>query len=562
MATRYEILGNHLGYPAGKSAVLVIRLSAANRQSLSELLELKLGESDYRIHLHPQDFETPDGWWPDRFFARVRIPVPDRAGSHMVLLKNGEKIQAQFDLKALSAPYRAEVLPAILEYFFRQRCSGEVDEFDHNVPFFGDMRGGTRDVHGGWYDASGDVSKYLSHLSYTNFMAPQQIPLVVWALIAGAGEHEAIKEEALSEARHGADFLVRMLDDEGFFYQIVFDRWSKDLALRNICNYSTQLGYKNERVQASYRQGGGMAIAALARAAALFTTDGKGRTYGAAAQTAYAHLRDHNFSYCDDFRENIIDDYAALMATAELYELTSDSIYLEDGLMRCASLLKRQDPEGFFWADDGKTRPFFHASDEGLPMISLLRAAQVFGGVWDPDFLHQLRSAIRRQLEHWLRITNATANPFGYPRQRVKSLSGPVEDRFFFPHENESGYWWQGENARLGSLCAAVRLARKDMSFDGETLGQLEGLESDLENWLLGLNPFDACMIEGFGRNNPRYEDDFPGIPGGICNGITSSMENESTPALCETDDPFHSWRWGEQWIPHTAWWFYAFALS
>jgi hypothetical protein len=73
------------GIPPGKAAVLVIRLSAANRQSLPELLELKLGESDYRIHLHPQDFETPDGWWPDRFFTRVRIPVPDRAGSHMVL---------------------------------------------------------------------------------------------------------------------------------------------------------------------------------------------------------------------------------------------------------------------------------------------------------------------------------------------------------------------------------------------------------------------------------------------------------------------------------------------
>ena len=33
------------------------------------------------------------------------------------------------------------------------------------------------DLHGGWYDASGDVSKYLSHLSYANYMNPQQTPL-------------------------------------------------------------------------------------------------------------------------------------------------------------------------------------------------------------------------------------------------------------------------------------------------------------------------------------------------------------------------------------------------
>ena len=41
------------------------------------------------------------------------------------------------------------------------------------------------DVHGGWYDASGDLSKYFSHLSFANYMNPQQIPMIVWNMFKG-----------------------------------------------------------------------------------------------------------------------------------------------------------------------------------------------------------------------------------------------------------------------------------------------------------------------------------------------------------------------------------------
>ena len=38
------------------------------------------------------------------------------------------------------------------------------------------------DLRGGWCDASGDVSKYFSHLAYANYMSPQQTPMVVWSM--------------------------------------------------------------------------------------------------------------------------------------------------------------------------------------------------------------------------------------------------------------------------------------------------------------------------------------------------------------------------------------------
>ena len=126
----------------------------------------------------------------------------------------------------------------------------------------------------GWFDASGDYSKYLSHLSYANFMNPQQTPLVTWTLLAGRDaippQSKWLDERIVDEALHGADFLVRMQAPEGFFYVTVFDRWSKDEHQREICSYATQKGIKSADYQAGFRQGGGLAgcanRAALSRA--------------------------------------------------------------------------------------------------------------------------------------------------------------------------------------------------------------------------------------------------------------------------------------------------------
>ena len=39
------------------------------------------------------------------------------------------------------------------------------------------------DVHGGWYDATGDYGIHLSHQNPTSYFNPQQVPLVVWSLL-------------------------------------------------------------------------------------------------------------------------------------------------------------------------------------------------------------------------------------------------------------------------------------------------------------------------------------------------------------------------------------------
>jgi hypothetical protein len=89
----------------------------------------------------------------------------------------------------------------------------------------------------------------------------------------------------------------------------------------------------------------------------------------------------------------------------------------------------------------------------------------------------------------------------------------------------------------------------------------LEAYARDQLNWILGLNPFDACMLHGFGRNNPEYEPDYPNAFGGICNGITAGFADEEDidflPDLYARRRE-QRWRWSEQWIPHAAWYLLA----
>ncbi len=58
---------------------------------------------------------------------------------------------------------------------------------------------------------------------------------------------------------------------------------------------------------------------------------------------------------------------------------------------------------------------------------------------------------------------------------------------------------------------------------------QLSVFAQDALNWIVGLNPYDMCMLDGHGRNNPDYlpQYGFFNAKGGVCNGITGGFEDE-----------------------------------
>ena len=453
--------------------------------------------------------------------------------------------------------------------YFRQSRADDADVWaaDTAVPFYGSLE--TRDVRGGWYDASGDISKYLSHLSYASYLNPQQIPLVAWALAWVNDEAAALllnaglASDVQAEALWGADYLLRVLDPAGFFYLNVFDGWSGTLSARRICAFTGQTGLMTADYPAAYREGGGMSIAALARIASWGVSGSfTAAQYLQGARDAFAHLEANSISYADDGRENVIDDYTALLAATELYAATSDMAYLAAARSRATSLIGRLSAEGYFVADGG-TRPFWHASDAGLPVVALARYTEVEPSSTERD---AATAAIARHLDYLVSVTNEVENPYGYARQHFVSGGSLRKSGFFIPHDNESGYWWQGENARLASLAAAALIGGRTVSGAGPlgvSLALSEFATRQLD-WVLGQNPYDVSFLNGFGRNNP------PGycgekvqggtFAGGIANGITG-MNTDGTGILWQASASsacWENWRWVEQWLPHAAWYMVA----
>ncbi len=556
---------NHVGYELLGSKQAVIEASA----NLTSFQVVR--ESDDRVFFEGSLTAVPNF---AEFESKEQHYVADFSDLHdagtYVLRVNGESSPSF--LVGAGQLFKSTMTDVL--GFFRQSRADEADSDIWNADQSVELRGGggEDDVRGGWYDASGDLSKYLSHLSYANFMNPQQIPLTAWALAwasseaAGPFSTQGLADDVRQEALWGADYLVRAQNDSGFFYITVFDGWSGEPEDREICAFTGSEGMKTPDYQAAFREGGGMSIAALARASQLgangaFTS----ADYLKAAEDGFAHLQSMNLSYVDDGKENIIDDYTALMAAAELYDATSKPEYLTAARSRAQKLIARLHEQGYFIADDGD-RPFFHAADAGLPVIALTRYAELEAE--GPEKSAALQ-AMQTHLTYLMSVTNQTANPFGYARQHFKT-GGAVRSGFFIPHDNETGYWWQGESARLGSLAAAAILGGRALSNQecGQGVGpELASFAANQVDWILGKNPFDVSMMAGHGRNNPPTycsvkEGHHGHHNGGISNGITGSNTDGSgiqwRSPNATGEDCWEDWRWVEQWLPHATWYLVA----
>ena len=591
---------NQVGYDTGKPISIIIK-----SDSQLDGAEFKLMSGGNAVQTGKLSAGTnPDNWVNNGKFYVATLDMATAAGSYTLqITENGQPVNSD-EFKVLDNALATSTLGAVLDYFYDDRANNStVEGWDKSMSVYKSEK--KLDVHGGWYDASGDVSKYLSHLSYANYLNPQQIPMTVWALAFTADRIPSLlgktssKTKAAEEAAYGADFLVRMLDEQGFFYMTVFDNWGSPFGKRELCAFSGSDGEKSTDYQTAFREGGGMAIAGLARASKL-STHGEftNEQYLAAAEKAFEHLSSKqsiggNCEYCDDHKENIIDDYTALLAATELYAATQKRDYLTAARERAWNLKSRLSEDGYFWSDDAKTRPFWHASDAGLPLIALIRFAEIEGTVemsqddkvagqpvWGClDCLgcgcaNQLQQGVLNAIEKhygWLiSITNKVDNPFGYARQTYKT-GGNIKDGFFIPHDNESNYWWQGEDARIASLAAASVYAFRALDLDG--FEAVDKYATDQLDWILGKNPYGTCMMYGFGKKVPEKYDgqsEYDAtLKGGIANGITGKNTDGSGIAWDDdgvsavgfpADEPWNNWRWIEQWLPHSTWYLMALA--
>lgn len=529
--------------------------------------------------------------WGGRVFWIADFSSWQKAGHYAIQTQSaaGEVSSCSFDID--DDLLERNTLSNVVFYLKGQRASGLMDQADRHLPLPAGQSGFV-DVHGGWYDATGDYGIHLSHQNLTSYFNPQQVPLVAWTLLKSYRVLEARRDDNFSEYERrmldeglfGADYLVRIKRPHGSFFESITapgkDKLPQDRAIGNP-NWRTQIkkdaSDSTERMQraerpedfeASFRAGGGMAIAALALASTMPADGDFTRAdYRRAAEEAFQFLDKHNRELLNDGKENILDDYCALMAATELYRATKQETYRAAADRRAAHLMARlttiEGRRDSWRADDG-VRPYFHPSDAGLPVVSLLEYAQIATSAVQK----QVHDAVERSLRFELGVTGEVNNPFGYARQLVRMGDGKVRTAFFFPHDTEAAPWWQGENARLASLAAAARMATPLFDKDPAFQLQLEGYAWNQLHWILGRNPFDTSMLMGSGHGNAPYmffrSYKYTSAPGAIVNGITAANGDEDGIAFNEgyaVTGKDEDWRWTEEWLPHAAWYLYAVSL-
>ncbi len=586
-----KVLTNHLGYEQAAPKRAVILGHAGDTITGFQVIDCATGKT---VLTGSAGKVGPVDQWKDWCFWTADFSGLDREGTYVLECQTSEGEVRSFPFSIQHDLLEKNTLSSVIYYFKGQRCSGLLDKADHHSKFEDSTN--TTDVHGGWYDATGDYGKHIGGLSFSTYFNMQPTPDAAWCLFAayreldrrGDGNFKQFIRRLLDEAMYGADFLVRMKDPTASFYRTVDapgpgkrpeDRLVgkegvgfaiKTVQTKNDYSIDARKTIPGEfPYEVGYRGGAGVAIAALATAS-TFPVSGEfsNTVYLNTAEDAFAFLENNNLSFANDGRENIVDDYCALLAATELFKAAGSAKYKTAADRRAQSLMARLITRGGqtnYWRADDGDRPYFHAVDAGMPVISLLDYYEIA----DPETRSRVLATVKKSLEFELAVTKEVANPFGYARQLVQSTNGVRRTAFFYPHDTETGLWWQGENARLGSLASAARLAAEHFKADPIFYNQLQAYAWDQLNWILGLNPYDCCLMQGAGRNNVFYKYfdsyEYNNAPGGICNGITAGRTNPDDIdfnvgfAVTGKDE---DWRWSEQWLPHAAWYLYAVSLG
>jgi len=594
-----RILTNHIGYDSCFSKKAIFQ-SDKNPEVLGFcLVDEKTGEEVFNgsavkagavAKWNKGEFWVLDfsGFSPDekQYYSRF----------YNVIVKTGKE-------KIVSPPFEiyADViahstLSSVVYYYKSQRPTGEWEAEDRNLGFRG-PRQGRYDVRGGWFDASGDVGVHMTHMSHTSYFNPQQGSFTAYVLyrlleLLENNKNEGyyiFKRRLLDEASYGADWLMRMrAPSKAFFKNGPGRRYAYDPTdtMRAIgFEYkasSAQFGpaatadketITDENYESSFRAGGGYAITALAAAARYPypSCEHSGYQYLKAARDSYFYLEKNNEKYTNDGKWNLIDEFCALEALVELYKSSKEVGFLN----RARDMAKRvmgkyvpiKDNSGYFSVAEGIDRPFFSAVDEGAPVVALLNYCGIETNI-------ELKAAAldiaEKNMRFALDITNEVNNPFGYARIFYQEKDGKRGKQFFFPHNTEMAPWWQGDNARILSLSTAARYTAK-LTADRDLAKRLNIYADDQIAWVLGLNPYDSCMVEGYGRHNIDYyfqnKYDFVPAPSGIVNGITGGIEDpaegiEYVMNPGERPEISDNWRWAEQWLPHANWYIYALGMK
>ena len=565
--------------PLTKANIYINQLAFYVQAPKQAVVALPIGETASRFIVYQDSNMIYQGkltsqpsfseWGQGAHYYLADFSQVKRRGEFHIVVNTPKQQLASSTFAIKHNAYFALTAKSLINYF---KASRHTNPRDESIRMIGTER--YVNVSGGWVDAGGDQGKHLSQHTESNFLIPQQGAIATWAMAKSYDslnrlyDRKALTLELAEEVIWGADYLHRTLDSEGYFYTNIYDQ--RGLAEeRLISGYQGAEGDYNTNFHAAFREGGGMAIAALVRAHELSNKTGvqgefSAKQYLIDAERAFTHLQKNNLRYVDNGKENIIDDYTALIAATELYRITKKSKYLKTARHRAHNLNNRMTSQGWFVSDDDN-RPFYHGAEAGLPVIALVDYLAIER---NRQIKTKTKRTIKLSLDYQLALNSQVANPFNLARQTFKSYKDgqhtKQQEGFFIPHASEASHAWQGENSRLASLTAAAiwggKITHSDKSGAFGINDELAYFAQSQIDWIMGKNPYQVSMLYGFGVNNPPHAKSAGTmLNGGISNGITGATSYLNGRGITWAEGPDeNNRRWVEQWLQNSTWYLLA----
>jgi hypothetical protein len=447
-------------------------------------------------------------------------------------------------------------LPKAVSYHHAQRCGVAVPNV-HPACHLDDARrrdnGEHVDVTGGWHDA-GDLRKWMDATMMAGFGLLRLARHLGerWDL-AGSG-----LGVLLDEVRWGNRYFLKMQDKDGRVWADAAGGVNGD----NSDNHWTdnQPGTADDRyintAKPSMVQAMFAALQAMVAQAFAATDSRYAQSCLAAGVRCWEATETPKATRDLSWR---------VLGAVELYRATRDAKYAEQAAQLGAALAASQvagefggqkSMRGFWGAGGARPAPYVDPVYSALPPIAMLELAEALPTHADAP---RWRDAVRLYLDEYALPMSARSAygvmPLGLylgsPTEEAhRPLEGELTYRYFMPTRQRP--WWLGVTSHLEShavLLGAAAKAFRNAAYRDAAFRQLE--------WVMGNNPFGACLMWGEGwRNSYPYSRFVGPIIGGIVNGIAGNAQDVPILEMEYGND----WRTGEYWTPHNA--FYLWALS
>ena len=459
-------------------------------------------------------------------------------------------------------------LPKAVGYYHYQRCGVDVPGV-HPACHLDDARrrdnGEHVDLVGGWHDA-GDVRKWMD-VTMLNGIALLNLRR---DLVTREGDPTG--EQLLEEVRFGNRYFLKMQDRDGRVWHDTAGGVNGD----NSDNHWTDniIGTADDRyvdtrkpelVSAAF-----VALEALA-AQSYATSDAPYAAQClAAGRSAWQAWPERS--------SRTLELAWWTMAGCELWRATHDPTVRDQTVRAVEQLLAGQVRSYVggqrtirgFWLESNPSsgqpmpEPYVNLVYSAMPPIALLEFARTFPEQMETP---QCTAAARMYVEDYvLPTTERNAYrimPVGLYRgtptmEAYRPLAGEFTYRYFLPVRKQ--FWWQGGNCHLAQHALLLaRLAEETTAGQNSVPAQdYVSLAYRQLEWIMGANPFSACMMTAEGVRNPYPHSRFVGlIPGGIMNGIAGNAADEPVLDLEYGLD----WRTCEYWSPHVAFYIWANAV-